>query len=84
MLREKTGVHAPDDALSHEVLSRFTVRPWMLDIVKKLKQASIRVTILSDQTKWLDEFAKSMDSSNCLNGYLTATTSACVKGPGSF
>ena len=58
MLREKTGIHAPDDALSHEVLSRFTVRPWMLDIVKKLKQASIRVAILSDQTKWLDEFAK--------------------------
>ena len=58
MLREKTGIHAPDDALSHEVLSRFTVRPWMLDIVKKLKQAFIRVAILSDQTKWLDEFAK--------------------------
>ena len=58
MLREKTGIHAPDDALSHEVLSRFTVRPWMLDIVKKLKQATIRVAILSDQTKWLDEFAK--------------------------
>ena len=58
MLREKTGIHAPDDALSHEVLSRFTVRPWMLDIVKKLKQASTRVAILSDQTKWLDEFAK--------------------------
>jgi putative hydrolase of the HAD superfamily len=58
MLREKTGIHAPDDALSHEVLSRFTVRPWMLDLVKKLKQASIRVALLSDQTKWLDEFAK--------------------------
>jgi putative hydrolase of the HAD superfamily len=58
MLREKTGIHAPDDALSHEVLSRFTVRPWMLDIVKKLKQAFIRVAILSDQTEWLDEFAK--------------------------
>jgi len=30
----------------------------MLDLVKKLKQAAIRVAILSDQTKWLDEFAK--------------------------
>jgi putative hydrolase of the HAD superfamily len=58
MLREKTGIHAPDEALSDEVLSRFTIRPWMLDIVKKLKQATIRVAILSDQTKWLDEFAK--------------------------
>ena len=58
MLREKTGINAPDEALSHEVLSRFTIRPWMLDIVKKLKQAFIRVAILSDQTKWLDEFAK--------------------------
>lgn len=58
MLREKTGIHAPDDALRHEVLSRFIIRQWMLDIVKKLKQATIRVAILSDQTKWLDEFAK--------------------------
>ena len=57
MLREKTGIHANDEALSHEVLSRFIIRPWMLDLVKKLKQASIRVAILSDQTKWLDEFA---------------------------
>ena len=58
MLREKTGIHAPDEALSNEVLSRFTIRAWMLDIVKKLKQAFIRVAILSDQTKWLDDFAK--------------------------
>ncbi|HPD61561.1 MAG TPA: HAD family phosphatase [Thermodesulfobacteriota bacterium] len=58
MLREKTGINASDEALSHEVLSRFIIRPWMLDIVKKLKPAKIRVTILSDQTKWLDEFAK--------------------------
>jgi putative hydrolase of the HAD superfamily len=58
MLREKTGIHASNDALTHEVLSRFTIRPWMLDIVKKVKQAGIRVAILSDQTTWLDEFAK--------------------------
>ena len=58
MVREKTGIHASDDLLSHEVLSHFTIRTWMLDIVKKLKQAAIRVAILSDQTTWLDEFAK--------------------------
>jgi len=58
MLREKTGIHASDEALSYEVLSRFSIRQWMLDIVKKLKQAAIRVAILSDQTKWLDEVAK--------------------------
>jgi len=58
MLREKTGIHSPDDALSHEVLSRFIIRQWMLDIVIKLKQSVIRVAILSDQTNWLDEFAK--------------------------
>ena len=58
MLREKTGIHAPDEVLSHEVLSRFIIRQWIIDIVKKLKQAFIRVAILSDQTKWLDEFSK--------------------------
>ena len=58
LLRDKTGINSPDDALSHEVLSRFAIRPWMLDLVKTLKQATIRVAILSDQTKWLDEFAK--------------------------
>jgi len=58
MLREKTGIDALDEALTHEVLSRFTIRPWMLDIVKNLKEVGIRVAILSDQTTWLDEFAK--------------------------
>jgi putative hydrolase of the HAD superfamily len=58
MLREKTGIPAPDDVLSHAVLSRFIIRPWMFDLVKKLKQAFIRVAILSDQAPWLDEFAK--------------------------
>ena len=55
MLKERTGIHGDDEALSREVLSRFTIRPWMLDIAKKLKKANIRVAILSDQTKWLDE-----------------------------
>lgn len=58
MLREITGIYASDEALSHEVLSRFTIRPWMLDRAKSLKEAAIRIAILSDQTTWLDEFAK--------------------------
>lgn len=58
MLREKTGIPDPDDALNHQVVSRFIVRPWMFDIVNKLKKASIRVAVLSDNTTWLDGFAK--------------------------
>ena len=58
LLREKTGISAPDDVFSHAVLSGFIIRLWMLDLVEKLKQASVRVAILSDQTPWLDEFAK--------------------------
>lgn len=58
MLREKTGVAAPDEVLSHAVLSRFIIRPWMVDLVNNLKSGGIRVAILSDQTPWLDEFVK--------------------------
>ncbi|MCX5812678.1 MAG: HAD-IA family hydrolase [Proteobacteria bacterium] len=47
--------------LRNEVLSRFVLRPWMFDIVKKLKANGIGTAILSDQTNWLDELNKQYD-----------------------
>jgi putative hydrolase of the HAD superfamily len=64
MLREQTGIQGSDAVLRHEVLSRFTLRPWMKARIKKLKEADIRVAILSDQTKWLDELNDRYDFFN--------------------
>ncbi len=54
-VRDKSGITDDDTALRYEILSRFILRPWMLDIVKRLKAAGIKVAVLSDQTNWLDE-----------------------------
>lgn len=54
-IRRATGITGDDAALRDEILSRFTPRPWMIHIVKRLRTAGIRVVILSDQTNWLDE-----------------------------
>lgn len=54
-IRDKTGIMEQDSALRNDILSRFILRTWMFDIVKKLKASVVGVAILSDQTNWLDE-----------------------------
>jgi HAD superfamily hydrolase (TIGR01509 family) len=54
-LRRHTGVRGTDEDLKEIILARFTLRAWMISLIKVLKEASIRVAILSDQTNWLDE-----------------------------
>jgi putative hydrolase of the HAD superfamily len=54
-VRKKTGINGTDEELREEILSRFSLRPWMLDVVRYLKTCGVRVGILSDQTGWLDE-----------------------------
>ena len=55
ILRDTTGIRWDDQSLRKEILSRFILREWMLDVAKKLRNVHIRVGILSDQTNWLDE-----------------------------
>ncbi len=55
VVRARTGVKNPDEELRREILNRFTIRPWMLEIVRTLRQRGCCVCILSDQTQWLDE-----------------------------
>jgi putative hydrolase of the HAD superfamily len=55
MLRGATGIRGDDQHLRNEILSRFKMRKWMIDIVKSLKELKVCVGILSDQTNWLDE-----------------------------
>ena len=54
-LRAITGIHGSNEEFKNIILERFILREWMVDLAKKLKHASIRTAILSDQTNWLDE-----------------------------
>jgi putative hydrolase of the HAD superfamily len=55
LVKLRTGVTAPDHELREEILSRFVLRPWMLEIVRRLRNQGYIVGILSDQTDWLDQ-----------------------------
>ncbi len=60
-IRDKTGIREEDTVLRNDILSRFILRPWMFDIVRKLRASGIGVAILSDQTNWLDELNERND-----------------------
>lgn len=53
-LREQTGLRGEDMDLRQEILSRFIVRQWVLELAEGLNRQGIRTGILSDQTDWLD------------------------------
>jgi putative hydrolase of the HAD superfamily len=55
LLRQRSGIEQSDAALRKEILERFILRSWMLEIVCGLRQRGYFVGILSDQTQWLDE-----------------------------
>lgn len=54
-LRLQAGVKGSDKELRETILKGFTLRPWMVEAVERLKGLGVRVAILSDQTNWLDE-----------------------------
>lgn len=54
-LRSRFSLQMPDSALRSEILTRFTLRAWMIDLVKKLRKLPLYTALLSDQTNWLDE-----------------------------
>ncbi|MEW6664723.1 MAG: HAD family phosphatase [Thermodesulfobacteriota bacterium] len=60
-LREKTGIKGSDASLTSEIFTRFFIRDWMIDLVKKLKAQNIKVGILSDQTGMLDRLNQRYD-----------------------
>lgn len=55
LLRNKTGIRGDDQSFRKEILSRFTLRIWMIDLVERIRDCGARVGILSDQTNWLEE-----------------------------
>jgi len=54
MLRARTGLRGENAELSGEILSRFVLRPGMLELVRCLRRQGYRTAILSDQTDWLE------------------------------
>jgi putative hydrolase of the HAD superfamily len=60
-MREKTGIRGDDASLKQEVISRFVLRDWMIDLVKKLKSENLVVGILSDQVDILDKLNARLD-----------------------
>jgi putative hydrolase of the HAD superfamily len=55
LIRRKTRVRGSDNELREELLSRFVLRPWMIELVRRLRRQVDEVALLSDQTNWLDE-----------------------------
>ena len=60
-LRQQTGIQGDDQKLRNEILSRFIMRGWMLELIKQLHSNSLLLAILSDQTNWLDELDQQHD-----------------------
>ena len=54
LVRREFTIAGNDDELTNEILSRFILRPGMIDKVRALKRQGLRTAILSDQTNWLD------------------------------
>ena len=54
LLRRRTGLAGTDAELTRAILDRFIVRPWMIDLARRLRAAGLSVAILSDQTDWLE------------------------------
>jgi putative hydrolase of the HAD superfamily len=55
LLRARTGLQGDDASLTQRILDGFILRPWMIAVVDRLREAGLRTGILSDQTHWLDQ-----------------------------
>lgn len=55
LFRQTTGISGTDAELTETILSRFTLRSFMLETVKRLRQAGVKTYILSDQTHWIED-----------------------------
>lgn len=53
-VRKASGILKSNEDLREEILKRFTMRPQMIKIVKKVRSEGIKTVILSDQTDWLE------------------------------
>ena len=57
-MRRTTGIRGTDADLTGEILSRFILRPVMIDAVRSLRRKGYVVAIASDQVDWLERLDK--------------------------
>ncbi|VBB43160.1 Hydrolase, putative, cyclic phosphodiesterase-like domain-containing (fragment) [uncultured Desulfatiglans sp.] len=75
-LRRETGIQGSDADLRREILDRFVLRDWMVRLVRVLKEAGVRLAILSDQTDWLVQ----LDRRDRFFQYFEAVFNSFVEG----
>jgi putative hydrolase of the HAD superfamily len=54
LLRQRTGLQGEDAKLRARMFDGFIMRPWMLELVARLRLHGYVTAILSDQVDWLD------------------------------
>ena len=54
LMRDRSNITGEDAELSEMILSGFVVRPWMLELVQRLRTQGYVTGILSDQTEWIE------------------------------
>ena len=67
LLRERTGLRGDDAVLTKTILDGFVVRPWILELVQRLRALGYVTGILSDQTDWLDRLDASQHFYRCFD-----------------
>ena len=61
LVRTLSGIRYLDNEVRREILERFTLRQWVLDLILDLRAHGYWVAMLSDQTDWLDELDRRDD-----------------------
>lgn len=67
LLRERTGLRGDDAMLTKTILDGFVIRPWILELVQRLRSLGYVTGILSDQTDWLDRLDASQHFYRCFD-----------------
>lgn len=67
LLRERTGLQGEDEILTTRILEGFVIRPWMIELVRKLHAQGVITGILSDQTDWLDRLDEKYHFNNAFD-----------------
>ena len=67
LLRERTGLRGDDVVLTKTILDGFVIRPWILEMVQRLRSLGYVTGILSDQTDWLDRLDASQHFYRCFD-----------------
>ena len=78
LLRKRTGLQGDDAVLRERIFDGFIIRPWMLELVVKLRARGYVTAILSDQVDWLDR----LNAKDCFYDYFDHIYNSYYMGKG--